>query len=807
MFNKRILAIALTFCLADTIDVSGRSRERFNFEWRFTHGDVSGAEKAEFDDTKWRSVDLPHDFSIEGPFVGSKEEKELAYNGFRPLLKGWYRKDFLTTPSMTGKRVVLEFEGVYQKATVYVNGALVCSNLNGYLDFECEITQHLKPEGERNVVAVLADNTTGRTSRWYTGGGIYRHVWLLVTNRPYVARYGTFVTTPKITDKVAWVSVQTEVKNEETNVVWATVISEVIDPHGKEVASVSALAPIHPGELYTHRQQIDVPKPLLWHFNEPNIYKLLTRVMVNGQERDRYETPFGIREIRMTRDGFFLNGKREFLRGFNIHHDHGCLGAAAFDRAIERRIQTMKELGCNAVRLSHNPHAVKVLEYCDRIGLLVYDEAYDQRNDQFYGVKGAFADSWAKDLETFMRRDRNHPSVFVWSLGNEGADIFKPDYGYAQSTAMVKVMRAVDPSRPTTQGQYPIRWGGARQSQAKDHPDWRNYPPHQATFASDVFSSNYMEDKWADDRQKYPQFPFIASESTTGDNGRGAWAKLDKDTACGIFYWGGIPYVGESHWWPIKSWMSGFLDLCGFRRPSAYDVQSYFTDKPMTFITINRPESTRIWNDVKVSQSHLLSHWNFRKGETMSVETYATGREVELFLNNKSLGTKKHHGKPGEGPRLIWQVPFSSGTVLAVARTQGKEIARYELRTAGEPVKLRLTPDQAVLHADGQDLSHIMVEVLDAAGTVVPDAAHLVKFTLTGPGTNAGVDNGDPASSELFQADERSLFQGRALLVVRTKREPGEITVKATADGLETSTLVLKSDSAPSRSLVAATPR
>lgn len=786
-------SLMMVACCCFTLTLFARQRDLFDFDWKFALNDQVGAEQMGYDDSKWRTLDLPHDFSIEGPFVGSKEEKELAYNGFRPLLKGWYRKSFATTPAMAGQRVVLEFEGVYQKASVYVNGAFVCSNLNGYLDFTCEITKHLKPAGEMNVVAVIADNTTGQTSRWYTGGGIYRHVWLLVTDRPYVTRYGTYVTTPKITEKEAWVNVQTDVKNEETNVVWATVISDIVDPSGKQVASANALAPIHPGELYTYRQQIDVPNPNLWHFNTPNMYKLVTRVVVENKERDCYETPFGIREIRMTRDGFFLNGKKEFLRGFNVHHDHGCLGAAAFDRAIERRFQEMKALGCNAVRLSHNPHATKVLEYCDRLGMLVYDEAYDQRNDQFYGVGGAFKASWTNDLETFMKRDRNHASVFVWSLGNEGKDIFKPDFGYAQSTAMVKVMRSVDPSRLTTQGQYPIRWDGWRQSQVKIHPDWLNDPPHQATFASDVFSSNYMEGKWADDRQKYQQFPFISSESTTGDNGRGAWAKMDKETACGIFYWGGIPYVGESHWWPIKSWMSGFLDLCGFRRPSAYDVQSYFTDKPMIYIAINRPESTRIWNDVKISQSHLLSHWNFKNGEAMSVETYTTGEEAELFLNGKSLGVKKCEGKPGEGPRLIWSVPFEPGVLFAVARKQGKEIARYELKTAGEPASIRITPDRATLKADGQDLSHIMLEVLDANGVLVPEATNMVHFAVTGQGTNAGVDNGDPASSELFQADKRSVFQGRALLVVRCKRQAGEITVTVSSEGLPPAKVILKS--------------
>jgi beta-galactosidase len=300
-----------------------------------------------------------------------------------------------------------------------------------------------------------------------------------------------------------------------------------------------------------------------------------------------------------------------------------------------------------------------------------------------------------------------------------------------------------------------------------------------------------MEDKWADDRKVYQQFPFISSESTTGDNGRGAWAKLDKETACGIFYWGGIAYVGESHWWPIKSWMSGFVDLCGFWRPSAYDVQSYFTDKPMAFIAINRPESTRIWNDVKISQSNLLSHWNFSQGETLSVETYTTGDEAELLLNGRSLGTLKREGKPGEGPRLIWQVPFDAGTLTAVARTNGNEIARYELKTAGAAKTIRLVSDQTTLKADGQDLAHITVEVLDANGVVAPDAAQLITFTVTGAGTNAGVDNGDPASDELFQADRRSVFQGRALLVVRSRRQAGAISVKATAEGLEPAALTL----------------
>ena len=772
------------------------ARELFDFDWRFANGNVENGDSPSLDDSQWQPVDLPHDFSIYGPF--DKDAPGGKPNGFRPLGIGWYRKSFKTSASFDGKRVLINFEGIYRAPKVWLNGVLVAESLNGYRGFVCDLTPHLRPEGETNVIAVRADNSLPDTSRWYTGGGIYRHVWLRVLGDVHAPLDGIYVTTPRIAPAEACVNAQTEIVNSSDHLRWTTLASEILDLAGNSVAVAKSVVPIRPSETFTVRQQFTVPQPKLWSIATPCLYRLVSRIAADGTDTDARATAFGIREIRITPDGLFLNGKREFLKGLCIHHDLGCLGAAAFDRAIERRLQTMKEMGCNAVRLAHNPHSTAVLDLCDRLGLLVYDEAFDIRNRQFYGTEEGFKEHWAEDLRWFVRRDRNHPSVFIWSIGNEGTDIFRaPDYGVNQSSKMADLVRTLEPTRPVTQALFPMRFNGARQGIAKEHPNWRDYPPHQVAYYMDVMSANYMEKHFAKDRLEYPQLSYIASESATGQNGRPAWHDLDRAHAVGLFYWGGVAYLGESHWWPIKSWMSGFVDLAGFRRPSSWDVQSFFCDKPMVYLVIDRPESTRIWNEVKVSQSHLLSHWNFKSGEKLKVEAYTNAQTVEVFLNGKSFGVKQRQGEPGVAPRLVWDVPFEAGTLAAVARQGGKDVASHEMQTAGPPKWLRLTPDRTALRADGQDLAHITVEVVDERGVVVPDAAQLVTFKVTGAGTNAGVDNGDPASDELFQADTRSVFQGRALLVVRSKRQPGEMTVKATAEGLEAAMLKINSTPVP----------
>lgn len=743
--------------LASLAGPAAASRSLFDFDWRFAHGDVAGAEKTEFVDAQWPAVDLPHDFCISGPF--DRTLKDGTRNGFRPPGIGWYRKSFVTPEEQC---VRLDFEGVFREAQVWVNGSLVATHNHGYHGFECDLTPHLKPPGRTNVVAVRADSSKPPSVTWYSGGGIYRHVWLLTSGQAHVVRHGTCVTTPEISSKEARVKIRTELQGSTE----ATLVSEVYEAGGKLVGTVQTAG------TSSFAQEVMVPEPKLWNLTNPAMYRLVSRVIVDGRESDRCETPFGIREIRLTPDGLFLNGRRELVKGFNIHHDLGCLGVAAFDRAIERRLATIKAIGCSAVRLAHNPHAPALLDLCDRMGLLVFDEAFCNWGDM---TQGEFAQTWPTCLEEFVRRDRNHPSVFVWSVGNQvSASERAPDFGCNAYDAMAAVVHRLDPTRPATTALRPHR---------KEGTDL-----HPLALRMDVMSANYMEKWFAKDRLNHPKLMFIASECTTGDSGRSPWRDLDREHAVGLFYWGGIDYLGESQGWPVKCWKGGFVDWAGFRKPSSWVLESLISDQPVVRLLVHRPETTYTnWDGVVISVSGLLAHWNRPPAGNQSIEVVSNAEEVELLLNGGSLGTKR--GSPS-----YWTVPWQPGTLAAVARNAGREVARHELKTAGAPQSLRLTPDRLSLHADGQDLSHITVEVVDAHGIVVPDASHLITVEVTGPGTNAGVQNSDPTSDELFQADRHPAYEGRMLLVVRSKRHPGSTTVKAAAEGLEPATVILNTN-------------
>jgi len=512
-------------------------------------------------------------------------------------------------------------------------------------------------------------------------------------------------------------------------------------------------------------------------------------VASDGKITDRLQTSFGIRTIRMTPDGLFLNGRRQLIKGFNIHGDLGCLGSAAFDRAIARRLATMKEIGCNAVRLAHNPHAPGLLDLCDRMGILVFNEAFCNWGDPQHGD---FARTWQHDLEEFVRRDRNHPSVFIWSMGNEVSAAERgPDYGCTQYAALAGVARRMDPTRPVTAALRPIRKDGQGGAVAQFGPD-NDTAIHQMALGMDVMSANYMEPWFAKDRLKYPHLIYIASECTTGDSGYSPWRNLDRAHAVGLFYWGGINYIGESRGWPLKCWNSGFIDWCGFRRPSSWVLQSLLNEKPMVKLIINRPETTFVHSDgVRITLNGLLMHWNFPAASQQEIQVVSNAEEVELQLNGRSLGIQKPSASPGLDPRHYWTVAWQPGTLTAIARNGGCEVARDELKTAGDARRLHLSPDQAQLRADGQDLAHITVEVVDDQGVVVPDANSVITFEVSGAGRNAGVQNSDVLSDEPFQANQRRAFQGRALLVVRASRQPGRINVRATAAGLEPATLTL----------------
>ena len=769
----------------------GRTTELLNFDWKFYLGDAVEAQKPDFNDAAWQPVNLPHDWSVYGPF----DEKVVQGGsmGFRQRGIGWYRKTFVSPEP--GKLFTLDFGGVYTAADVWLNGKHLGKNYNGYLGFRFDITSLLKPAGETNVLAVRADNSRVGSSRWYTGSGIYRDVNLVATDPVHIPLYGTWITTPKIGQEQADVHVETVVTNSSAVASDITLTTEIRDPSGKTVATESKVERLSFGESFTFKQDLIVAKPELWSTDTPNLYKSVSRVTANQKPCDVVETTFGIRTIEFTPDqGLLLNGKKNNAKGINYHHDLGCLGSAAFDRGFERRLELTKAMGCNAVRLAHNPYHPSLLDQCDRMGILVFDEAYDKWEDQFTGPEHPFAQAWPEDLKEFILRDRNHPSVFIWSTGNEQYhhQMDSADFGVSQYKAMADLIKSIDPTRAVTCGLFPARAKGVRYN-AKPKELFENSEPAEMSFKMDVVSCNYTQSFFAKDHKKYPKLIFLLSES--GTNGGGdSWFDYDHSYTVGQFYWGGFDYIGESFGWPCKGWFRGFIDLAGFRKPASYYVESFYSDKPMVHVTVQAPRAGNnvVWNDVNLNWEFLADSWNWPEGRTNKVFTYSNGDTVELFLNGRSLGTQKM--ADCKKMKMSWSVPFEPGTLKAVAYRDGKVVAEHQLQTAGKAIRLVLESDRPALKADGLDLAHITVKVVDANGVLVPDASQKIHFTVTGAGTNAGVDNGNMNSSELWQADERSAYNGRALLVVRSDRQKGIVSVRAATDGLESAEIHLPTE-------------
>ena len=775
-----------------------RSRERFNFGWRFCPGDPAGAHEPGFDDAEWRPVDLPHDWSIEG----RPDESIGPANGFRPRGIGWYRRRFRIARPVEGRRVCLEFEGVYMASDVWVNGRHLSRRLNGYLDYEVEITSALRPAGEENLVAVRVDNSKPDTSRWYTGSGIYRHVWLVQTADLHVPGYGTYVTTPVIRPEAAIVRVQTRVRNAGDHERLVTLLTTVNDPGGTEVVTGRAVFPLAADTDYTATQELEVPCPRLWAPDDPALYDAVTIVADESGQQDCCHTTFGVREFRFDPDrGLLVNGTKVFCKGFNIHHDNGCLGSAAFDRSIERRLEIMKDLGCNAVRLSHNPHATSLLDLCDRMGILVISEAYDKWTDQYNGGMAPFAETWRSDVADWLARDRNHASVFLWSVGNEPTVhqlSAEHGYGVPQLAELVDYVHAQEPTRKVTAALYPARRHGTRY----DNPDYRASEPSEMMFAMDVVSVNYMESFFDRDHARYPQLVFLLSEATTHwsgnpletDSGTGralASFRFDHAYTVGLFYWGGIDYIGESEGWPSQGWGRGFVDTSGGYKPSAWLLKASFSDEPVVGLAITSlsREETVIWNDVELVSSEIARHWNWESGSTLEVTAFTNCESVELLVNGRSLGERmvRDEDRLAVSQRLMWE----PGSIIAIARTGGVEVARDELRTAGQPQRIELSSDVQTLAADGLDLAHVTALIVDDQGTVVPDARHTITLEVAGQGTNAGVDNGDMGCEALWQSDSRSARRGRALVVIRSGRDPGTVTIRATAPGLSPAGLLI----------------
>jgi beta-galactosidase len=780
-----------------------RRDELLNFDWKFIQSPLDNAQKFSFDDSDWKSVHLPHDASIYGPFIKDSLNSDRK-NGFRPRLAGWYRKNLKIDNLQGNNLYFLHFEGVFRDAIVYINEQEVAHQLNGYEGFTVDITDKLK-EGD-NLLAVSYDNTYKESSRWYNGEGIYRDVWLQVRPKTFLTDNGSSITTPVITDELARIRFQVEVMNHSSEKSVVELVSEVLDFKGRKIAEYINRAPVGIDEVFVFDGEFSIEDPVLWSIESPNLYTLKNSVSISSVVIDEDRTSFGIRSVAFDPDrGFLLNGEKLLLKGVNIHHDLGPLGAAAFERGFERRLEGLKTLGCNAIRLSHNPHDEYILDWCDQNGMLVFDEAFDKWGPQFFGEESEFEDHWMASLEALIKRDRNHPSVFIWSVGNETAQQkgSAADYGVSQLKVMVDFVRNLDPSRQVTCGLHPARQSGAYRNEEY----YRSGPP-EMSFYMDVVSANYREEFWPVDHKNYPQLSFILSESQVGNLGN-EWFNFNHDYGAGIFYWGGTDYIGESFGWPAKGWPNGIIDWNDHWKPFSYYIQSLYSDEPMVHIAVydQNEETTKYWNEVNLRFQPMYSHWNWEGEDSVKVLTMTNTQEVELLVNGESMGRKKvpevYYTKdikaytaeeydpdnpinlgPEIHKELEWVIPYSAGKIEVIGINEGNEVTRHNLKTAGEAYSIRLVPDRKQINANGMDLSYITVEVVDKEGILVPDADHEIAFKISGKGINAGVSNADIISNELFQADVRSVFQGKALLVVRSTRKAGKIKIKAEAEGL-----------------------
>ncbi len=794
-----------------TVRISNERRQSFDDGWRFFKGDAPGAEKPDFDDSRWRELSLPHDWAIEGPF----DSKANPHTGALPISgTGWYRKSFTVPDAAKDRYLSIMFDGAQNNAHVFLNGEEIGSRPYGYISFSVDLTGHLKFAGQTNVLAVRL-TPEDRSSRWYPGAGIYRNVWLDITGPVHVGQWGTFVTTPEVSQEKATVAAKVDIRNRTQNQARMTVQTAILDPAGKPVTRVGTPADVPHGSTQTVTANLTVNRPQRWDMEHPAMYTLVAEVLdANKKVVDRYSTPFGIRSIKFDREqGFLLNGRHVKIQGVCDHHDLGALGAAVNRRATERQIEILKKAGVNAIRTSHNPPSPELLDLCDRMGIVVMDESFDMwKRPKVPNGYAKYFDEWSeRDVRDFVRRDRNHPSVIMWSIGNEIPEQGSPDGG-EMAKRLTGFFHQEDPTRPTTSAfnnpegairnhlgdnvdLFGVNYRPWQYEQfQKEHPTWLVYGSETASCVSSRGVYHLPVEKY----QKHPSLQLSGYDIIAPP-----WAYCpdveffyqDKlPNVLGEFVWTGFDYIGEptpyfgggrctdnSKDWPARSSYFGFIDLAGFPKDRFYLYQSQWTKTPMV---------------------HVLPHWNWagREGQAIPVMAYTNAEEVELFLNGKSLGRKKRFSEPVVIPvgrnasrdekfsskyRLEWQVPYAPGSLKAVAYSAGKQVAVDEVKTAGAPARLSIVPDRTTIQADGQDLSFITVRVEDKDGNLVPGADNLVHFAVTGAGALRAVDNGNAATEESFQADHRKAFSGMALLIVNGRKgQKGRIHVVATSDGL-----------------------
>ena len=773
----------------------GRLETPLNRGWRFRWGKASGAECIDFDDAAWKTVDLPHDAQFEQPWT---QKGSSGARGFKPMGECWYRNAFATDPAWAGHRVLLDFGGILCVADVYVNGQRVGRSDYGYLGFEADVTKFLKPAGETNVVAVWAGSGKLGGSRWYTGVGLYRTAKIVAKPQVAVARHGLFVRTPEVTDARATVAVTVELdgfrgKGNKSKLVVKTTLA---DADGKVVAANETRAPW----AKLRHQEVVVPtlaiaNPKRWDVDSPNLYTATVALELEGVEIDRVSTRFGVRTFSFDPAyGFKLNGRKLFLKGMANHHDAGLVGAAAFPSAIRRQFETMKAFGYNLVRCSHNPYDAAFYDLADELGLLVVDELIDKWSDNAYWFgRRPFTAMWPELVTEWVKRDRNHPSVFAWSLGNEfqmnedlcGYGAFG-DWGVTMYRVMRPVVQRWDPTRPTTAAMFPARKGAAgRRDPGGTGPDAE---APELSLVTDFASFNYRWMDYASYVKHAPGLNVFQSEATVREL-LAPFLGMDREHMIGLAYWGAIEYWGESNGWPKKGWNYAFFSHTLQPYPSAYLIKSAFVDEPVVRIAVEAGKAqAEMWNDVQVGVRNEVSAWEGTPGKKANVRVYTNAESVELFLNGASLGEKRNDATDFKSVNTVgFEVPFAAGTLCAVAKKGGREVARHEVKTAGAAVALKVEVEHAEgVRANGLDLVYVRVAAVDANGTVVPSATNRVSFAAEGALAFYACDNGDHYTDELFTSDiaAKNMKNGFILAAFRAGVEPGEATITVASEGL-----------------------
>ena len=815
MKKKTILFASLLlggFSLMGTLTAAAAVRDTIsiNCGWQFHRGDVKNISELKSTQGEDDVVNLPHDFLIGQDWVapdaserpdnsdaGSNVRSRLSPRGFKEMGIGWYRYELTPKAEWKGKRIVLDFQGIMLVGDVYLNGQRVGGTDYGYLGFDIDLSKLLK-WGQVNEIIVKADTGKPNNSRWYTGGGLFRDVNLIVTDKNlYFPRHPLFIRT--VNNKE--IKIRTNILNlQKTKKPQIPVEVKILNAEGKVVTQQKS--DLHFNAKWRDREyelpSIFLEDAKLWSPDTPYLYTAEVTLYDNeGNIADQIREPFGIRTIEMNPEkGLLVNGKKVLLKGYANHHTLGALGAAAYPRAIEKRLKLMKEFGMNHIRTSHNPYSEDFLKLCDKYGILVVDELYDKWLTQYAGGRVEWESLWQKDIPEWVKRDRNHPSVILWSLGNElqqYSNLPFNDWGVTAYKLQKELLYRYDDTRLTTVAM---------------HPRYRNLEtdsiPADLAVATEVNSYNYRYMYFPGDMKRYPEKTFYQSEASVAAMGPNFY-EMDRDKVLGLAYWGAIDYLGESMGWPVKGWNQGVFDLSLQPKPDAYFVKSMFSEEPVVHIGIIEKSGGNIqWNGINVSAGKLSENWNREVGEKVSLYTYTNGDEVELFLNGKSLGVKKNSEDPKLRARIKWDnIAYAPGILQAVARKNGKIVARHQIETTGEAVVLKLVPDAENWHADGKDLMHVRVYAVDKKGRRVlnvKDAKAFDKltFTVKGDANIVAVDNGNIASDELHigktqleKSIQRHLFQGSALVILRASDKPGKIELSVAGEKMKAKKLVL----------------